>query len=462
MYEQVQAGGTSQAGNSSQPTDNNISSEVQHIFAEAKDFNVTIKKSVIAQFSTNLDIMYKNGERLKSAIEKTLRILLKLHIQPKKERIRRKYINELQTTSDASHTVVTENSIFSRNKKRSLLNKYRKQLHKYQEKNKTTKADKIARKIEHIKELQWKKKPKRKKAVAKVDNTDQDVETVIEEDDEVNISGRRLAKLKGILKSPLYNHDAEMINKQDIEISDLSEKEFSVPQPSSLLCLPLDTAMLYTLLTSYGEQMFDLVCKNGVKISTRAMALNEKQIILVRPGLVNCILTGVSLKTTSATATSISSKQSAVIPSLSEESQPKEKRLKDLKEEITTLSAQLLKKKEAFSLEKIDKEIRKMKKERNGMADKDSQVLCQELKALRREEYTCRNVYAKTYYYSLRYTLRKQHSDDSVDLPTELKQTRFSGTDYGLKTMSVTVPISMKMFNTHLNLYNKFHPDNSL
>ncbi|CEJ01407.1 hypothetical protein RMCBS344292_15434 [Rhizopus microsporus] len=28
--------------------------------------------------------------------------------------------------------------------------------------------------------------------------------------------------------------------------------------------------------------------------------------------------------------------------------------------------------------------------------------------------------------------------------------------------MSVTVPISMKMFNTHLNLYNKFHSDNSL
>ena len=158
MHEQVQAGGTSQAGNSSQSIDNDVSSEVQHIFAEAKDFNATIKKSVIAQFSTNLDNMYKNGKRLKNAIEKTLRILLKLHFQPKKERIRRKYINELQTSSDTSHTVVTENSIFSRNKKRSLLNKYRKQLQKYQEKNKTTKADKIARKIEHIKELQWKKK----------------------------------------------------------------------------------------------------------------------------------------------------------------------------------------------------------------------------------------------------------------------------------------------------------------
>ena len=92
-----------------------------------------------------------------------------------------------------------------------------------------------------------------------------------------------------------------------------------------------------------------------------------------------------------------------------------------MKEEITTLSAQLLKKKEAFSLEKIDKEIRKMKKERNGMIDKDDrrmaaalikakkgerwrnfnelEVLRQELKALRREEYTCRNICAKTYYY---------------------------------------------------------------
>ena len=139
-----------------------------------------------------------------------------------------------------------------------------------------------------------------------------------------------MAKLKGILKSLLYNYDAETINKHDIEISDLSEKEFSVcsmlfsllkqcipqkglrytipaqlpfiflssilfdilgykkhtikvcprPQPSSLLCLPLDTAMLYTLLTGYGEQMFDLVCKDGVKISTGATALNEKQMYL--------------------------------------------------------------------------------------------------------------------------------------------------------------------------------------
>ncbi|CEI96107.1 hypothetical protein RMCBS344292_10275 [Rhizopus microsporus] len=117
-----------------------------------------------------------------------------------------------------------------------------------------------------------------------------------------------------------------------------------------------------------------------------------------------------------------------------------------------------------------------MKKGRSGMANKDDrrlaaalikakkeerwkdfnelEVLRQELKALRREEYTCRN--------SLKYTIRKQHSDDSVNLTTELKQTRFSGTDYRFKTMSVMVPISMKMFNTHLSLYNKFHPDNSL
>ncbi|CAO3674720.1 hypothetical protein CU097_008099 [Rhizopus azygosporus] len=181
MHEEVQARGTSQAGNNSQPTDNNISSEVQHIFAEAKDFNATIKKSVIAQFSTNLDIMYKKWQKA----------------EERKNQI-------------------------------SLCNKYRKQLQRYQEKNKTSKADKIARKIEHIKELQWKKKPKRKKVVAKADTTDLDVETVIEENNEVNISGRRLTKLKGILKSLLYNHDAETINKQDIEISDLSEKEFSV------------------------------------------------------------------------------------------------------------------------------------------------------------------------------------------------------------------------------------------
>ncbi|CEG84313.1 hypothetical protein RMATCC62417_18134 [Rhizopus microsporus] len=172
--------------------------------------------------------MYKDDKRLKNAIEKTLRILLKLYLQPKKERSRRKYINELQTTFEMSYIVVTENSIFSRNKKRSLLNKYRKQLQKYQEKNKTRKADKTARKVEHIKGPQWKKKPKRNKTVAKVDTTDQVIETVIEENNEVNVSDRRLVKLKGILKSFLYNHDAEMINKQDIDISGLSEKEFYV------------------------------------------------------------------------------------------------------------------------------------------------------------------------------------------------------------------------------------------
>ncbi|ORE07841.1 hypothetical protein BCV72DRAFT_334860 [Rhizopus microsporus var. microsporus] len=172
-HEQVQAGETSQAENSPQPIDNDVNGEVQYIFAEVKDFNATIKKPVTAQFSTNLDLMYKNGKRLKNAIEKTLRILLKLHIRPKKERSRRKLINELQTTSDTSHTVVIENSIFSRNK-RPLLNKDRKQLQKYQEKNKTSKAAKVARKIKHIKELQWKKK-----AIYELDTADHAVNKYI-------------------------------------------------------------------------------------------------------------------------------------------------------------------------------------------------------------------------------------------------------------------------------------------
>lgn len=124
MHEQVHVEETSQAGNSSQSINNDVNNEVQHIIAETKDFNATVKKSFIGQFSTNLGLMYKNGKRLKNAIEKTLR-MLKLHLQPKKERSRRKYINELQTTSDKSHTVVTENSMFSRNRKRFLLNKYR-------------------------------------------------------------------------------------------------------------------------------------------------------------------------------------------------------------------------------------------------------------------------------------------------------------------------------------------------
>ncbi|KAI9245292.1 hypothetical protein EDC94DRAFT_590509 [Helicostylum pulchrum] len=48
------------------------------------------------------------------------------------------------------------------------------------------------------------------------------------------------------------------------------------------------------------------------------------------------------------------------------------------------------------------------------------------------------------------------------NLLTNIKDLKLSGADYGLQTMSVTVGVSLKMFNAHLNLYNKFNPEHPL
>jgi hypothetical protein len=148
-----------------------------------------------------------------------------------------------------------------------------------------------------------------------------------DENGEVNISAKRMKLLKGALKSLLYQHNAQVISRQDIQIDDLSEKELSVylelhqllkpyfssvknrqwfiaaqvpfisfsnvlfeaagyrnhmiklyPRPSSgsLLASPLDTAMVYTLLFDFEGEKFSLVRKDGMEITTNPAAIKRK------------------------------------------------------------------------------------------------------------------------------------------------------------------------------------------
>ncbi|KAG1472149.1 hypothetical protein G6F56_001712 [Rhizopus delemar] len=63
------------------------------------------------------------------------------------------------------------------------------------------------------------------------------------------------------------------------------------------------------------------------------------------------------------------------------------------------------------------------------------------------------------------HTLRRELKDarnTDVSAIHNAGQTKFSGLDYGLKTMSVTVKISPEVFSSHLNYYNKLHPENPL
>lgn len=161
----------------------------------------------------------------------------------------------------------------------------------------------------------------------KVDKKERELEPVTVSSNEVNISGKRLYRLKGLLKTLLYKHDSESIDKTDIDINDISDKEFSVcstlfsflkpyfsspdelrwtlsgqipfvnlsnvllevagykkhikkvcprPRPASLLSLPLDIAMLFTLLGNFEGPNFNILCKEGVKVTSNPTALKRK------------------------------------------------------------------------------------------------------------------------------------------------------------------------------------------
>lgn len=68
-----------------------------------------------------------------------------------------------------------------------------------------------------------------------------------------------------------------------------------------------------------------------------------------------------------------------------------------------------------------------------------------------------------------RYYSRTQNVNDETNEVGKNERTspvaenfKFSGTDYGLQSMSVTVGISMELPNAHLAYYNSIYPDSPM
>ncbi|KAI9253067.1 hypothetical protein EDC94DRAFT_697183 [Helicostylum pulchrum] len=181
-----------------------------------------------------------------------------------------------------------------------------------------------------------------------------------------------------------------------------------------------DTAMLYKLMTSFGDNTFVLFCKDGKLISSLPTAIKNKTAafgsifdiksikeycnsrrltfiyrISIQPGLVTCVINGSTTNT-----------------------------LPELEETAKELNKQLQVQKKNFNLEEADSQI----------TDNAQDV-----------------------------SRNHDVSDNFTDsLLTNIKDLKFSGTDCGLQTMSVTVGVSLKMFNAHLNLYNKSNLEHPL
>lgn len=357
--------------------------------------------------------------------------------------------------------------------------------------------------------------------------------------DEIHISSQRLRRIKGILKWKLHTQK-EAINNQAIGIKDITDEEefvcsklfafllpyiprreeknwipaqlpflvlantvfeasdykkFKVklcprPCPSNLLCLPLDTAMLYTLLTNFGNANYGLVCKDRYPISSLPIALKRKadvfgsvfdlsciqelcnsrklefiHRVLIRPGLIACVING----------SRISWKAQEEMPKI-QKVVSKQEESKELEDKIQDLNKKLLEKQNNFKLKDIDRDIKALKRARNLMVDNEEReieaakikemkqkrwnefqslhTLRRELKDARSKEHRIRTGQPLGHYSATTYT--------DVNAIHNAGQTKFSGSDYGLKTMSVTVEISPEVFSSHLSYYNKLHPENPL
>ena len=135
-----------------QEDEDDFDQQFQDFIDLAKSVNTTIKKSVVKQLSTNLDNMYMNNKKFNKTLDKLLLVLLKMNFQPKKERERRRFMNQQHDNQKAPAIPG-----LTRNKKRSLLKRYQKQLVKHQLKQQTSKAERVTRKINYIKSLKARK-----------------------------------------------------------------------------------------------------------------------------------------------------------------------------------------------------------------------------------------------------------------------------------------------------------------
>jgi RNA recognition motif-containing protein len=87
------------------------------LFDEAKQWNAVIKKASVTQLAVNIETMYKNRNKIKTALNKTLDVLLKLHLKPEEGRQRRKYIESMKD-EDGKDNSSKHTKILTRNKKK--------------------------------------------------------------------------------------------------------------------------------------------------------------------------------------------------------------------------------------------------------------------------------------------------------------------------------------------------------
>ncbi|KAG2235436.1 hypothetical protein INT48_005786 [Thamnidium elegans] len=364
------------------------------------------------------------------------------------ERERRRYKDSKKNISE-DNTNITISQILTRNKKRSLLNKYTKELKKYEEKNQAESANKMRRIIDHMNKQKTKRSPKSlEKPQMKKDEEDNDIEKVNVNKEERYLIPAQLPLL--VLSNQVF---------ETSEYTKFSVKLCPRPSPSSCLCLPLDTTMLYMLMTNFNDSPFDLFSKEGKLISSLPSIIKDKAAvfgpifdiksineycnsrgltiihrILIRPGSVTCVINGSTPNT---------------MPKLEKTAEELNKQLQD--------------RKKSFNLEEADRHIRNLNKERNSSSHEGQRnVMAAEIKIMKQRRWTdfkhieilrreLKETRRKAYFFRITtladnvQNVSRNHevSDDFIDnLLTNINDLKFSGTDYGLQTMSVTAGIS--------------------
>ncbi|RCH81551.1 hypothetical protein CU098_003689, partial [Rhizopus stolonifer] len=242
-------------------------------------------------------------------------------------------------------------------------------------------------------------------------------------------------------------------------------KKFKVkPYQSNLLCLPLDNSMLYTLMINFGIINYGLICKDRYSISSLPISLKSKADafgsvfdlsciqelcnshklefiyqVLIGPGISACVI------------------NDSQISWKAQKEMPKSQKAVSKQEESKELGGKLS---SARNLT-VDNEERKIEAAKIKEMKQKGWTEFQSLHKLRCE---LKDTRSKDHYIRTGQPL----GHHSVTTDTDVKaihsagQIKFSGSVYGLKTMSVTVEISLEVFSSHLSYYNKLYLKNPL
>ena len=121
---------------------------LEQVLSIGKAVNTKIKNAAVAQFATNMENMYANNSIFFKALDRLLLVLLKVNLQQHKEKERMKYVDK-----PANKKETGKSQTLTRNKKRSLIKNYHKQIKKYKDKKEQEKVKRLEEKILYIKSL---------------------------------------------------------------------------------------------------------------------------------------------------------------------------------------------------------------------------------------------------------------------------------------------------------------------